>query len=340
MPSLADLCKPKKKPEKGLVIRPPKRVDWYFCLQEDRQVVFSREHVGQEIGRVKLKDKTIISWCTSIQDSEPFVGSELFPSSVTNIPLLKSHLQKCVRRCLVDKAVSTAYNLLQLNVGELLRRLAIIIVEDGILNNEFGYLIWLMGAVSKGWELDQYSADWILEYVNWIAGFEWRHYLDSWNKDVNLTWKTLPESEHMDLLRLLQIRKDFGGMEVDITMLNAYQWEFIEGPIELLEVQHVQLSEINDLAWEDVELSAVDFHCTPILAHLSKKHNHDILEMKRAMWHWRSGYNIKKEIRTGEMVIKHEKMAACKSIWDDIHEDSETWCAYYLDMQRTNNYKS
>ena len=66
-----------------------------------------------------------------------------------NVPYLKSHLQKCIRKQNDILAVSTCYHLLKLNLQELLRRLPIIMLEDTTLHESFSTLIWLMIVISS-----------------------------------------------------------------------------------------------------------------------------------------------------------------------------------------------
>jgi len=117
--------------------------------------------------------------CTNLAPAaEPVLAKEAF---YTNVPLLKSHLQKCVRRSNAPAAVATAKHLMRLDMvrprgnartarrrtelnrsslqgghgardqGELLRRLPIIMVEDVHPDVAvFPVLVWLMAAQAKG----------------------------------------------------------------------------------------------------------------------------------------------------------------------------------------------
>lgn len=107
-----------------------------------------------------------------------FHGSDPVYSSM---PLLKSHLQKCIRRGEYDKATLTAWHMCRIpsssnqarfqehrsivqsafpqanmhkspglfGLSELLRRLPIIILEDVALHQEFGVLVWWMVYISR-----------------------------------------------------------------------------------------------------------------------------------------------------------------------------------------------
>ena len=68
----------------------------------------------------------------------------------------KSHLQKCLRRKRNIEGLRTAYEIMLININELLRRVCIIIFEDIKLKNYFTTMVWLMAAVSKGYLLQSY----------------------------------------------------------------------------------------------------------------------------------------------------------------------------------------
>ena len=86
-----------------------------------------------------------------------------------NLSVLKSNLQKCVRRGLVSKAVKSAYAIWCISPMELLRRLPIIIVEDTSPFPGLITLTWYMMAVSKGYVLSSDEVSWILGVVYTIT---------------------------------------------------------------------------------------------------------------------------------------------------------------------------
>ena len=103
------------------------------------------------------------------------------------IPLLKSNLQKCIRRSKEDKSLNTGLTLLCLDENELLRRLPIIILEDTILIKNYTFLIWLMCAVSKGFKLNDIFVNRILNIIRDIALTEYRDkYENEEVKEFNL----------------------------------------------------------------------------------------------------------------------------------------------------------
>ena len=79
---------------------------------------------------------------------------------------LKSHLQKCFRRQKNIEALRTSYEMMLININELLRRVCIIIFEDIKLKNYFPTMVWLMAAVSKGYTLQSYHINLELKFIN------------------------------------------------------------------------------------------------------------------------------------------------------------------------------
>jgi hypothetical protein len=82
-----------------------------------------------------------------------------------NIPLLKSNLQKAVRRGNHNVAVSSALAMLQREPIQLLRRLPIIFVEDVCLIDSFPIVIWLLMA-DKQYKMTNRDIDILLQIVH------------------------------------------------------------------------------------------------------------------------------------------------------------------------------
>lgn len=81
-----------------------------------------------------------------------------------NIPLLKSNLQKAIRRCELDIAINTSLALLKLAPTEFFRRLPIIVIEDVALIDTFPIIIWFMIA-DKDYKLCDYDIDILLNII-------------------------------------------------------------------------------------------------------------------------------------------------------------------------------
>lgn len=100
----------------------------------------------------KICDQKIrLNISTSIQPGADNALPKRFVKSHSRlaIPVLKSILQKSVRRRRPIPATKVAMELADKSLDSLLRRLPIIILEDSTLHPDFSFLVWLMVANSK-----------------------------------------------------------------------------------------------------------------------------------------------------------------------------------------------
>jgi hypothetical protein len=193
--------------------------------------------------------------------------------------LLKSHLQKCVRRSDTSGALGSAAALLSLNHNELLQHLGVIIVEDDMLCSAFSVLLWLMAASYKGVALTLEQVEWVLGLVAATAAHpirDLRHQPDSCH--VGMIGKQVTEEKHHLLLFAVLLRRDYKCMTGDKLMFDAcaaewaarlkmYEQEKKESEtVEALEwsVTPEDLHSIKPLTLSRWNLAVVDFHCSEI----------------------------------------------------------------------------
>jgi len=259
--------------------------------------------------------------------------------TVTSVSLLKSALQKAVRRNKVEKAVRCAKSLIEVDEYQFLRRLPIIILEDGILHPEYDKVISLLKRVSKKAERLKGNEKRLL--INVVAQIAKCEYVDDWmdtgyaaanqkremelrmwvKENYNKIFK-LPEKER-ELLMGIKYRSLIGGMAGDIEMLNHYfnLWakRFVTGEWDVERIKkyfpeiNLNYSEVKMAEREDILLEAVDFHCSPLLNILMKKdwvvnlikENYPNLSVEEALkgiiWKLRSGVTVKKHLKSGEV---------------------------------------
>ena len=150
--------------------------------------------------------------------------------NINHIPILKSNLQKCVRRSLNEFAINTALCLMILDPNELLRRLPIIILEDVILHEDYTFLVWLMCAVSKNLKINDFFLDKCLNIVNDISINKNREIVNPniQYKKIDLRkiekddFSNFLNSKQKNLLWSIELRKSYGGMNGDMKMLNYF----------------------------------------------------------------------------------------------------------------------
>ncbi len=245
--------------------------------------------------------------------------------------LLKSAIQKSVRRGDVDKTVRCTKSLITLNETDALRRLMVIPVEDCILPPDYDkYAAMLMKVSTKGSSpLTEEEKTTALSIIGDVARCEWRD-LDVGNPDdegKDYVMKPVIGDKANDLINALLYRSRIGTSKWDWVMLNqmARVWNkrFSEGTWKAENLKQYATGEIIEWASvpyatvDDIMLEAVDFHCSGILHLLLKTgwikdllrkempfnkrdwlggdvSDHNLLE--QIMWCCRSSINDKKNI--------------------------------------------
>lgn len=91
-----------------------------------------------------------------------------------SVPVLKSILQKGIRRRKPLPSVRVASELADKSLGDLLRRLPIIVLEDSTLHPNLPFLVWLMVAVSKDYQPSFSLLKRVLGIVFEIASCRWQ----------------------------------------------------------------------------------------------------------------------------------------------------------------------
>lgn len=212
-----------------------------------------------------------------------------------NIPLLKSNLQKAVRRCQTDIAIKSALAIIQSDPIELLRRLPIIYIEDVCLMNSYPIVVWLMMA-EKEHSLDINDVDILVHIVKSLCETQ-TYYDDSVNytKDFELTHKYLQGFENKDAILAVYYRSQYGGMKGDMSMLRNSIYYYAERPSEIEKTVYdcINYSELGCNV--DIIHEAIDFHPFPqMIAMLVKQTNLENNDIKDCIWFVESGLNIRK----------------------------------------------
>ena len=171
-----------------------------------------------------------------------------------SVPVLKSILQKGIRRRKPLPSVRVASELADKSLGDLLRRLPIIILEDSTLHPSLPFLVWLMMAVSKDYQPPLLLLKKVLGIVFEMASCRWQDSLPTNNSKAfdtkelqqeTLTLASLhktaikntqnegddqPKQNQKDVVLngdelivwSMLMRGQYGGMACDIQMLQGY----------------------------------------------------------------------------------------------------------------------
>jgi hypothetical protein len=207
------------------------------------------------------------------------------------VPLLKSNLQKAIRRKERDAALRTAWWLLAKEPTELLRRLPVILCEDtqaeaGLLTE----IVWLMAATSKG-----YCLTWSDAAIVMAAVATSLETTGQWNLAVPGPTFVGTPAEMSPVALALHVRTSFGGMAGDMAFLRRLRDRVLAETLPFWTGPKCWLEE--DIPWlvpeRDILLEAVDQHTYPRLERLIPG-----LRLE-AVWWCRSAVSVRNYVGEG-----------------------------------------
>ena len=148
-----------------------------------------------------------------------------------SVPVLKSILQKGVRRRRPLPSVRVAMELADKSLGDLVRRLPIICLEDSFYHYDFPYMVWLMVAHSKEYVPNRELMQRLMRIVFEIASCPWQDNLIEGKDEGEKTTLSLTDASelgfHTDedcdlMLRSMLLRRKYGGMAGDLSMMDGF----------------------------------------------------------------------------------------------------------------------
>jgi len=255
-------------------------------------------------------------------------------------PILKSNLQKCIRRGLTKTALSTAKVMIKTDFIELIRRLSIIMLEDCTLHESFNILVWMIAAYPD-WQPTKCHANWLLSLVKYLSNLKVRDlYLkEEFDFKTNLKEINLLTNCQKNLIYSMYFRTSYGGMKCDMLMIkyliklwiNRFETNTNLDNIYTPIIPYTE--KILNIKTNQIELSAVDFHCYPQILNLIqyKFDDYEIEDIKNAIWYYRSSKNNKIIINTHLNLndfIDYDKKYL--NIWTDIKTEVENLSKYFI----------
>ncbi len=240
---------------------------------------------------IKLREPILSSEYLTIvkllqqKEQKPY---NLEPEYIYSPFILKSNLQKTMRRQYIDPCLSTALQLLKQDPAELLRRLPVIILEDSQYNHyTYTHLIWLMIAHSKGYQLTEQDVQLIMDAVGTALMSDYRYDLQIEPTEAQKS----PECTTSYVI--IYLRAVYGGLKGDQAFLKRLALrsvDFQEIPEEkksqLFQVDLKKIELFNPVC--HIILNAIDNHCCPYIV----KELEDIYttlneNVKKVIWwHW------------------------------------------------------
>lgn len=262
---------------------------------------------------VKLNKFSEVCVCGIIkQENNPNL-LDFYKKSGTDlsIPLLKSNLQKSVRRNAVLPALKSALYLILKCPTLFLRRWPIIVLEDSFLHSSMTTIVWLMMACSHGFQLSPRHINWLLGAV-YLATTQTVRDPYGFLHDFDLLHELKSTSQRLTTGPIwgLYFRSLYGGMKHDIHMVNYFikvwmerfavktesDWWKTHFYRELCPIHACSLQPIIPT---DILLCSIDFHCFPwIIRKLEELFpSYSTLQLRKAIWHYSSGINCKNPIK-------------------------------------------
>jgi len=240
-------------------------------------------------------------------------------NSAYRVPLLKSNLQKAIRRGKTEVAISTALFLLQSNSIEFLRRLPIIFIEDVCLMDSISIPIWLI-MCDKEYKLTSIDTYILLHIVKSLC--ECKLYYDhrkKFMKPFELIHETLKDYSHKDELLSLYYRSKYGGMKGDIEMLVNSIYYYIGNPL-LIGRSSININYEFQISRNLVILpEAIDFHPFPYMINIIIKNtNLNYKDIKSYIWYTESCVNFRKSY-----TISKSNKNITDDIWKKIKPELE-----------------
>jgi hypothetical protein len=246
-----------------------------------------------------VKRTGVSLYLRSSGDLERFVGPvfKKYP-----ISLLKSNLQKAIRRGRSDVAIATTLALLNTDSNEFFRRLAIIYIEDVCLMDSYSIIIWFMMA-DKDYTLVARDVDIILRIVNALC--KCTTYFEHTTESVNNYTHELLEvcDGYTDLLSLYY-RRLYGGMKGDMDMLVSAIDYYKSGAGFCVKTQFDPIEPVLELC---ILNEAIDYHPFPsMITALCKRTGFDSDTIKKFIWTVDSGYNYRKSDTVEESSVHRD----------------------------------
>ena len=227
---------------------------------------------------------------------------QLEPDVVTSLSLLKSALQKCVRRGETDLALSIAKTFMYVNFKSFVRRLFLIAAEDVLLDENSLTLVWMLQACDLGYKPSKNHLEWLLAYVRRLC--EEQSCIVFGQDERTLSSSDQPLQIGIRLY--LSITKLMKG---DILLLTWYHNhpEVFAKAWELNTI--VSYDVVGYVTKATYPLYGIDYHTTPYMLYSLHQMFPDLSEddIKTMIWRCRSSINFRKKSVAGDVDIENYK---------------------------------
>lgn len=229
-----------------------------------------------------------------------------------NVSLLKSNLQKAIRRNQKEIALQSTSEMLL--CGEelvLLRRLTIISIEDVHINPYYDIIVWYYVAISSlKYQLTNYDVNFILQYVEMLCDIDVFPYVTEQKQKEKEQIYYLNDIYHHSTCVALYLRLQYGGFVGEKNLIQRYISGLVNQTIDLVDYPFPSSSSFSSLNLylpmenkEVIYLScSIDFHCFPkmlekVLLKIKQENESTSLQEKdiqQYIWHCDSNINYRR----------------------------------------------
>lgn len=238
-----------------------------------------------------------------IQQNVTNIGNRhILEKTLKNKSLLKSNLQKCIRRSYVDEALISAFNLINVDFLAFIRRIIIIAIEDVGIPSNLDFLVWLMIAYPN-YEINNEIIQYLLLTVYSLCIYGYKK-TERKNDTFIVNYNEVIDYYSLDFnnnfINSLIIRSAFGGMKGDIKMINKLINMINDGcNIDIIPISTKNIYITRSILKSDIiycskyyNFPSIDFHCYPeILDLVHQETGIPKLRIKNLMWYFSSCRN-------------------------------------------------
>tara|TARA_Y100000991_G_C21956875_1_gene342526 strand:+ start:232 stop:1263 length:1032 start_codon:yes stop_codon:yes gene_type:complete len=260
-------------------------------------------------------------------------------SDIINEKILKSNLQKCIRRGYTDKALRTANQYMEVNIISFLRRISVIMLEDVVLHESFNVIMWLI-CCGDSYEINPVIKSYLLGVVYFLSECK---YIERINKVTYNFYNDIKKINELNdkgssLLYSLCLRTSYGGMNGDIKMFQSFiklwlqYFEREKNKINLLN-EKIRPIRVNDeMTIQDIHFSSIDFHIFPVVKNIKKDYpEYEEEQIKECIWYNRSSITNKKCINSIKKNKRYEEIY--KNIENKLNKLSYFYIRKYFDKE-------
>lgn len=303
----------------------------YFCLYPD----YSAKWVGDApVTQTWTRTYTYKAWgqrMTFVSACPVSDGVADQPQAIKNLSLIKSNTQKTFRRCETAKCLSSFKTFASLSPKSALKRLVIIILEDGLFTPDCTALIWLQ-ICSTFFDYQLTQADW--SYVVSMIQYQCdrlrqRLSLHEIRQFPPMTLDNCPSSEparSVALSLLLYNDKNTFKLAGDKVLPRYVIWklsqpEFTEDHPEMPKFElERSWADIDYLPHNQLSIVACDFHVdAKLLGVLESQLGRPAKFLRKLIWYMSSRINLRPVSMTPDEQTKEQAIQAKYArAWDEV----------------------